>query len=138
MSDSLPTAVAAARRALIIDDEPVIRVALRRFFQRQGWTVDEAEDGRDALAMLLHDDDAATSPYDVVISDLRMPGLSGMELFERLAALRPALLARLIFSTGDAVSPDAASFLERSGRPVLSKPFEFAELRAFVSQLVDP
>ncbi len=126
---------AAPLRALLVDDEPVIRHALRRFFQRQGWTVDDAENGGQALALLL----AEGGPqYDVIISDLRMPDISGMDLYERLAAERPALLDRLILSTGDSVSPEASEFLRRSACPVLNKPFELAELRAMVGRLVAP
>lgn len=123
----------APYRALLVDDEPVIRHALRRFFQRQGWIVDDAENGGQALSLLL----AADGPqYDVIISDLRMPHISGMDLYERLAAERPALLARLILSTGDSVSPEASEFLRRSACPVLNKPFELAELRAMVGRLI--
>jgi DNA-binding response OmpR family regulator len=121
------------RRVLLVDDEPVIRFALRRFFQRQGWSVDEAADGNAALALLLGDGGGPT--YDVVISDLRMPGLSGMELHARLAHERPELLRRVILSTGDAASPEAAAFLQRSACPVLNKPFELAELRALVTRI---
>lgn len=121
-------------RALLVDDEPVIRHALRRFFQRQGWAVDDAENGGQALALLL----SADGPrYDVIISDLRMPDISGMDLYERLAAERPALLARLILSTGDSVSPEASEFLRRSACPVLNKPFELAELRAMIGRMVE-
>ena len=132
----LPPAEAPARprRALLVDDEPVIRFALRRFFQRQGWTVDEAEDGRAALALLLGGDQPAES-YDVVISDLKMPGLSGMDLHARLERERPDLLRRLILSTGDSYSADAAAFLRRADCPVLSKPFELSELRAMVERV---
>ena len=120
-------------RALLVDDEPVIRQALRRFFQRQGWIVDDVENGGQALALLL----AADGPrYDVIISDLRMPDFSGMDLYERLAVERPALLERLILSTGDSVSPEASEFLRRSACPVLNKPFELAELRALVGRMV--
>ena len=120
-------------RALLVDDEPVIRQALRRFFQRQGWAVDDAENGAQALDLLL----AEGGPqYDVIISDLRMPDISGMELHARLSAQRPALLDRLILSTGDSVSPEASEFLRRSACPVLNKPFELAELRALVGRMV--
>ena len=120
-----------ARRALLVDDEPVIRFALRRFFQRQGWQVDEAEDGEEALARIL----GQTAAYDVIISDLRMPGLSGIEMHARLERERPEVLRRLIFSTGDSVSPDAAAFIRRSDCPVLNKPFELAELRDLVTRV---
>ena len=123
------------RRALLVDDEPVIRYALRRFFQRQGWQVDEAEDGNSALDLLL--DPSPDAPtYDVVISDLRMPGLSGIELYARIERERPELLHRLILSTGDSASPEAATFLRRSACPVLNKPFELAHLRQMVDRVV--
>ncbi len=135
--DAMPndTRDSTALRALLVDDEPVIRHALRRFFQRQGWAVDDAENGGQALALLLADNGPQ---YDVIISDLRMPGVSGMELHERLATERPALLDRLILSTGDSVSPEASEFLRRSACPVLNKPFELAELRAIVGRMVAP
>ena len=123
---------AVPRRALLIDDEPVIRLALRRFFVRQGWEVDEAEDGDRALSLLLA---PGAAHYDVVLCDLRMPGVSGEELYDRVAAARPALLPRVIVSTGDSVNQDAAAFLRRTGVRVLNKPFELAELRALVSQV---
>ncbi|MGH7616874.1 MAG: PAS domain S-box protein, partial [Gemmatimonadaceae bacterium] len=62
-------------RVLIIDDEPSIRAALKRFFSRRGWHVEEAADGTDGLSALL----AGKSDFAVVISDLKMPGCSGME-----------------------------------------------------------
>ncbi len=128
-----PPVASAARRALLVDDEPVIRQALRRFFQRQGWEVDDAENGAEALKLLLAD---GGPRYDVIISDLRMPDVSGMDLYERLAVDRPALLGRLILSTGDSVSREASEFLRRSSCPVLNKPFELAELRALVGRMV--
>ena len=82
-------------RALLVDDEPVIRQALRRFFVRIGWEVDEAENGTEALRQLLGDDATALKPreYTVIISDLRMPGVSGMELHARIAEARPTCYA---------------------------------------------
>lgn len=127
-----PRPDAPAPRALLVDDEEVIRRALRRFFQRQGWTVDEAGDGASALALLL----AVEAPvYDLILTDLRMPGLSGEDLYDRVAAERPALAARIVVSTGDSFTPEASRFLQRSGCAVLNKPFEFAELRAVVERV---
>ena len=126
-----------APRVLLVDDEPVIRHALRRFFVRLGWTVDEAEDGTMALHHLLGDaaSGRAAGEYAVIISDLRMPGVSGIELHARLAAQRPELLDRLILSTGDSGSIEAAEFLRRVHCPVLNKPFELAELRAMIARV---
>jgi CheY-like chemotaxis protein len=140
MPFATPAPATNPRRALLVDDEPVIRQALRRFFQRHGWEVDEAEDGAGALDRLMGAERSGgtreSAAYTVIISDLRMPGVSGIELYERLAAERPELLERLIVSTGDSVSPEAADFLRRSSCPVLNKPFGLAELRGLVTRIV--
>lgn len=125
-------AAAPARRALLVDDEAVIRLALRRFFTRQGWAVDEAEDGATALDLLLGPGAAA---YDVILTDLRMPGLRGEDFYARVAAVRPELAARVIVSTGDSLSPEVTDFLRRTAVPVLNKPFELAELRELVTRV---
>lgn len=123
-----------ARHALVIDDEPAIRLALRRFLTRDGWRVDEAGDGKIALEKLTAF--AGVPPhYDLLICDLRMPGVSGTELYDWLRMHRPELLSRLIVATGDAVSQDAAEFVQRTACPVLQKPFELSELRALVQQI---
>ena len=115
---------------LIIDDEPSVRMAIRRWFERQGWTVDEAVDGVQGLALLLSAPSEET--YGLVLCDLRMPGMSGIELHERLAEQRPGMLTRIIYATGDTASPETAAFLARVDRPVLEKPFELAQLAAVV------
>jgi PAS domain S-box-containing protein len=118
-------------RTLIIDDEPSIRSALRRFFTRRGWQVDEAGDGAEGLSLLL----AAKFEYAVVISDLKMPGCSGVELHDHVASVAPELLDRIIFSTGDVASKEAAEFVQRTRCTVLQKPFELRALETIVSRL---
>ena len=122
-----------ARRVLIIDDEPSIRMALKRFFSKRGWQVDEAGDGAAALKALL----APNAPdYTVVVSDLKMPGLSGIALHDRLLADRPGIVARMVFSTGDVASADARAFIDRVKAPVLQKPFELATLDSTINRLI--
>jgi DNA-binding NtrC family response regulator len=118
-------------RVLIIDDEASIRAALRRFFSRRGWRVDEAADGAKGLATLL----AARNEFAIVISDLKMPGFSGVELHDHVAAVAPDLLDRIIFSTGDVASKDAADFVQRTKCTVLQKPFELRALESLISQM---
>ncbi len=126
-SDTTTVAARAsgARRVLIIDDEPSIRMALKRFFAKRQWLVDEAGDGAAALKALLAPD---APDYTLIVSDLKMPGLSGIDLHDRLMTERPSLINRMIFSTGDVASPDAREFIERVQAPVLQKPFELATL----------
>jgi two-component system NtrC family sensor kinase len=121
------------RRVLVIDDESTIRAALRRYFQRRGWEVEEAGDGRAAFALL----DADGDRFDVIVSDLRMPGFSGIDLHDRLVRERPGMLRRFVFSTGDVASREAASFVQRTACPVLQKPFELRMLDELVTRLAE-
>lgn len=119
-------------RLFVIDDEPTIRAAIKRFLTRRGWEVEEAEDGREALRMLL---DSAPGRYDVIMCDLRMPHFSGSDLHHVLLQTRPDLVNRLVFSTGDVASNEASTFLERSERPVIEKPFELARLEQVLDRI---
>jgi CheY-like chemotaxis protein len=118
-------------RVLIIDDEASIRAALRRFFTRRGWHVEEAEDGAEGLSTML----SGKSEFAVIISDLKMPGCSGVELHDHVASVAPELLERIIFSTGDVASKDAADFVQRTRCTVMQKPFELRALEGLVTRM---
>ena len=113
-------------RVLVVDDEPHILHYMRATLEAWGHEVVTAGDGEQAL------DRALGEPFDLIISDLRMPRLGGREFFEALERRRPELAGRLVFSTGDTVRGDTLAFLERLGRPFLHKPFALAELRALL------
>jgi len=107
-------------RVLVVDDEASVRVSLQRYLAGRGHDVETTASGEDALARL-----RATS-YDAVIVDMRMPDLSGEQLFERLRSNDPAHAERVIFTTGDLVNEQMRRFLDGAGRPCVPKPFEFA------------
>ena len=121
-SPAAPTRAADEKRAsldvLVVDDEAAVRTVMARYLQRRGHQVDQAPDGAAALTML----DAKS--YDVILSDLRMPGLGGEALMERLR--ERGLSDTVIFMTGDAAG--AATRLGEAGVPVLLKPVELAEV----------
>jgi PAS domain S-box-containing protein len=108
-------------RILVVDDEQSIRTVLVRYLRKRGHDVDTASEGGEALQMLSR----ATSPYDVIVSDLRMPGLSGEDLLARLSE-HNGNVDRLIFMTGDAAAPSAQNIL-KSGIPVVMKPFTLTD-----------
>ena len=118
------------RTALVVDDEQVVRLVLRRALGRAGWTVVEAETAEHALELL----GVGRAP-DVVLCDLNLPGLSGAELCRRIAQTHPALASRLVITTGDATK--AADELERAGIdcPILGKPFALADLHRIVDSV---
>ena len=126
------------RRVLVIDDEPTIRVALRRFFSRMGWEVTEAADGNAAIALLVGAPGEAVSgaqSFEMVLSDIRMPGLNGIQLYERLKTARPDIVRRLVFSTGDVDGLETSDFVSTVGCPVVQKPFMLSELRDIAERL---
>jgi len=120
----------ASARVLVVDDEPHIQRYMRVTLEAWGHSVDVASDGEDGLRRAL------AEPYDVVFTDVRMPGMGGREFFETLRARAPDAAARVVFATGDTVAGDTLAFLERSGRPVLGKPFKLAELRATLASVL--
>lgn len=119
-------------RALIIDDEPGIRFALKRWFERQGYTVLEAGDGEQALAQLTGENTA----LDVIVCDLNLPGISGEVLVQRLGVHHPELVERVILTTGEAIDDAAPGSLLAQHPYVLQKPFDLASLKMIVDRVV--
>jgi two-component system NtrC family sensor kinase len=119
-----PTVEPGQLRILVVDDEPHIIHYMRATLEAWGHTVAVASNGTEALAQ------ATAQPFDVVITDLRMPELGGRELYEALEQEHPAIARCVVFSTGDTVGGDTLRFLETAGRPFLRKPFTLAELRS--------
>jgi two-component system NtrC family sensor kinase len=123
-SESVPEL--ARRRALVIDDERDLAELLAEMLTREGFAVEVAFDGNQALAEL------GSRSYDLVLSDVRMPGLDGPALLRRLQSDWPALAKRLIFITGDIVGLGTGSALDKLGRPVIEKPISPEEMRRVV------
>ncbi len=113
-------------RVLVVDDDRAITLVLAQILAADGLEVDTAFDGLAAL------DKVAAKPFDLVVSDLRMPRLDGLGLYHALAQRHPALAQHVIFMTGDALDREARVVLEGGGVPMLVKPFDIAELRRIV------
>lgn len=123
-------------RVLIIDDEPGIRFALKRWFERHQWAVAEADNGETAMTHVLASDEAGKTRIDLIICDWHLPTLSGEGLLRALQSSRPEIVDRLILSTGDAVC-DAPLDSALSSHPyVLQKPFDLATLGTLVATIV--
>lgn len=122
-----------ALRVLVVDDEAPVRQILARYLQRRGHQVDEAEEGGAALRRI--ETARNGSAYDAIVSDLRMPGMGGLELLERLRAQGEGMDRRLVFVTGDAASADAERQLAAAGVPVVMKPFDFAQIDALIERI---
>ncbi len=114
---------------LVVDDEPSVIRGLTRLLRRDGHTVDTAPNGRMALIRLQE------RAYDVILSDLRMPELDGLGLYQALEQY-PELRQRFVFLTGDTVSHETMAFFEQTGVRWLTKPFRAAEVRRTIQQVL--
>jgi CheY-like chemotaxis protein len=117
---------------LVCDDESSVRALLGRVLERAGCEAIEAASGEAALLLV------ETTVIDAVVSDHRLPGMTGIDLFERASALRPDLATRFVLLSGDADDPDIAAFTRATGVPVLAKPFDLASIEAAVRRVVIP
>jgi PAS domain S-box-containing protein len=117
---------AAGARILLVEDEDSVRTVAARGLVRLGYQVEAVADGDMALEQALAHD------YDLVISDLQMPGMDGTALYQRLRELRPAL--RWLILTGDTMGERSRTFLEDTALPVLPKPFTRDQLAARVAE----
>lgn len=109
-------------RALVVEDEPALAVAVSEALTDAGFTVDRAGDGEEGLTRLTE------QRYDLIVCDLKMPRIDGMQFYRAMAAATPALARRVIFVTGDVAGTDAERFLEETGCRWLSKPFRLGDL----------
>lgn len=113
----------AGRKVLVVDDEVSVREMMSEALALWGFAVDAVGSGEEALERMVGE------AYELVISDLRMPGLGGPELHERSLDALGDRTPPFLFTTGDAASPDVRAFLESTSGPVLVKPFTLVALR---------
>jgi len=112
----------AGLRVLIVDDEEAVRRPMAKFLARRGARVNEAADGEEALAWL------GAQDVDLILVDLRMPRMTGVELFDKLEQARPGLAARVMFLSGDVSQLSEPGNTPVPRERVLVKPLELGEL----------
>jgi CheY-like chemotaxis protein len=114
----------------VVDDDEAVRVSLRAFLEKVGYQVREAWSGRSALAELT----SARLP-EIVITDLKMSDGSGYWFLEELEREFPRLVRRTVILTGDADHEAADGLAQRTGCPLVRKPFELPELMEVLDQV---
>lgn len=121
---------ARAARVLIVDDEPVVLKALKRILKQH--EVELAHSGKQALERLLD----KREEYDVIVCDMMMPEVSGLEVYQRLDAEAPDLALRMVFMTGGAFTPAAREFLALHKDRWLEKPFDRQRVLDLVQEVL--
>jgi signal transduction histidine kinase/ActR/RegA family two-component response regulator len=119
-----------SRAILVVDDEPDLAEVVAEALEHDGHRVEVASNGADALRRL------EQKAFDLVVSDTKMPVMDGMELFREIERRFPALRRRIIFITGDVLDRDKQRFLEETGAPFLTKPFDLGALRRLVRRAI--
>jgi len=119
------------KRVLVVEDEPGIGNLCQRVLTREGFEVDIAVNGKVAQRMI------EEHKYSLLLLDIRMPVMTGKELYQWLEEKHPQLISRVIFTSGSVVTGATQSFLEQTGRPYLPKPFTAAELITIVRETLE-
>jgi PAS domain S-box-containing protein len=126
---SLPPLVRRGR-VLVVDDEPIIAKVVRRTLTGEHDVVGVTS-AREALELL-----GRGTHFDVILTDLMMPEMTGMELYAELGRLDVEHTRRVVFLTGGAFTPSARAFLDGVPNPSLDKPFDAQQLRLVIASLV--
>ncbi|BDG10129.1 hybrid sensor histidine kinase/response regulator [Anaeromyxobacter paludicola] len=126
-----PGATGRRGRLLVVDDEPFVCRSVQRTLEEDHEVV-ALSDPREALARI-----QGGERFDLVLLDLVMPGISGMECYEALRQADPALAGRVLFLTGGAFTPNARRFLEENPGRWMEKPFDTGALRRKVAELLE-
>ncbi|MBL0312763.1 MAG: response regulator [Holophagaceae bacterium] len=114
---------------LLVDDEGIVRSTLREALAKNGYIVEEAESGEAALAMV------AKKHYPVILTDLKMPGISGLELLSSIREKDPSSLCVII--TGFATMDAAIDALKKGAYDFIKKPFQTLELQVVIDRALD-
>ena len=115
---------------LVVEDEAQVASTLARLLAIDGHRVTTARDGLVALRKLREHE------YDLILSDIKMPGLDGLGFYRELERLHPRMVRRIAFVTGDADPQETQAFLEVSGVPYAVKPLTLIEIRRVVQQVL--
>lgn len=122
----------AGKKVLVVDDEEFILQMVQEELRRLHYETTTASTGESALRQL------RAAHFDVVLCDLKMPGLNGRQIYERLHAESPEICQSMVFVTGDVINESLRQFLSRENRPCLAKPFRLAELRQIIRTAANP
>lgn len=104
---------------MIADDEPLILDTLKHYLESRGIEVSVASDGQKAVELLQQES------FDVVLSDIRMPKMDGLALYDAALEISPKFAHNFVFMSGDLVRESTRNFVKSSGRVCLEKPFSF-------------
>jgi PAS domain S-box-containing protein len=114
---------------LVVDDEPMVREFIRKVLTEDGHRVDIVDSAEDALEIV------KSKTYRIILLDIKMPGMSGIELYKRFQKISPALARRVVFVTGDVMGARTMAFLSKAKAPYITKPFDAKQLNIAIDRV---
>jgi CheY-like chemotaxis protein len=118
-------------RILVVDDETGVRALLEKVLTQIGYTVDTITNPGMVMDKL-----NAGERYDVILLDIRMPGMSGTELYAHITEKMPGLQGKIIIVTGDVMGTDIKDFLAKNNLSYLVKPFDIKLLKVKINDII--
>jgi len=117
-------------KVLVVDDEKAILAFLNRLLAGWGYEVETVDNANDALDRL------RSERYNLILMDIKMPVISGIELYNQLEVKDPSLTQRVMFITGDVMETTTRKFLDRTGVPHIAKPFNIGQLKNSIDSML--
>jgi DNA-binding response OmpR family regulator len=118
-------------KVLLVDDEPNILIALEFLFENEGYTIEKAFDGHQAL------EKAASFKPDIIVLDVMMPGLDGFEVARQLRHIEGFETTKIVFLTAKGTSKDKMKGYGSGGEVYITKPFDNDDLLRKISEIVE-
>ncbi len=119
------------KRILIVEDEELVVDLIKGVLEHDNITVDDARDGEEALVK------TDSGNYDLIVCDIKMPGMSGIAFYDKIKELKPRLAEKVIFITGDP-SSETMDFINTTGNEYITKPFKVDKFRSRVFEFLNP
>ncbi len=116
-------------KILVVDDEPVVREFVSKVLTEEGHQVETVDNAEDALEMV------KIKTYRIILLDIKMPGMSGIELYKRFQKIAPSLARKVVFVTGDVMGARTMAFLSKAKSPYITKPFDGKQLNIAINHI---
>ena len=117
-------------KILVVDDEPATLELLSQILTAEGHEVQTTEKATDALERI------KSERYSLILLDIKLPGMSGVELYKSIEKIAQSLGRRVLFITGDVMGADTRDFLSKIKAPYVAKPFDIEQLRKIIDRML--
>jgi two-component system NtrC family sensor kinase len=121
----------AKAKILVVDDELMVRQFVSQILIEEGHEVEVAESAEGAL------EEVNTKEYHAIMLDIKMPGMSGIELYQHFQKISPLLADKVVFITGDVMGTGTMAFLSKTKAPYIIKPFDAKQLKTQINRVLD-